>query len=63
MRWRQAGQTTTEYLMISGLITVIAIVLLTYVFGRRTLLGGCSSLTIQCVLQRVVDGIINDPAD
>ncbi len=49
--------------MISGLITVIAIVMLTYVFGRGTVLGFCAPLTIQCILQRVVDGIINDPAD
>jgi hypothetical protein len=59
-RW-QAGQTTTEYLMISGLMTTIAIALLKFVFSSSSG-GSCqSSSTISCVLQAVADTVINDP--
>lgn len=67
MRWGQSGQTTTEYLMISGIMTAIAIFILKSVFAppheraARTLCG--DAFTIQCILQRVVDDIINDPLD
>jgi len=60
-RGSEAGQTTTEYLMISGLITAIAIFILKFVFSP-SLLGQClNPSTIQCILQSVVDSIINDP--
>ena len=58
-RW-QAGQTTTEYLMISGLMTTIAIALLKFVFSSASV-GSCQPATIQCVLQTVADTVINDP--
>jgi hypothetical protein len=62
-RW-QAGQTTTEYLMISGLMTVIAIFFLKFVFSPSALGVACQTQsTIQCILQTVADRIINDPDD
>lgn len=58
-RW-QAGQTTTEYLMISGLMTTIAIALLKFVFSSSSV-GSCQPATIKCILQAVADTVINDP--
>jgi hypothetical protein len=59
--WR-AGQTTTEFLMISGLMTAIAIFFLKFVFS-----ASCPGLaaeppsTLQCILHGVADRIINTP--
>jgi len=62
-RW-QAGQTTTEYLMISGLMTVITIFLLKFVFTPSAAGLDCQSTsTIQCILQDIANKIINDPDD
>jgi hypothetical protein len=60
MRRAQAGQTTTEFLMISGLMTTVAIFILRFVWAPALPLFGCP-LTIQCILQSVVNTIINDP--
>jgi hypothetical protein len=46
----QRGQTTTEFLMISGLVTAIGIAILRYTYGP-----------FQKILQAMVDRIINDP--
>ncbi len=48
----EEGQTTTEYLMIAGLITAIAITILGYVQPR-----------FRCQLNRVVSCMINDYDD
>jgi len=48
----ERGQTATEYLMIAGLITTIAITVLTYVYPR-----------FRCQFKRVVECMINDYDD
>jgi Flp pilus assembly pilin Flp len=46
----ERGQTVTEYLMISGLMTAVAIAILRYTYGP-----------FERILQALVDRIINDP--
>jgi hypothetical protein len=59
--WR-AGQTTTEFLMISGLMTAITIVMLKFVFAASCPgIGSGTRDTIQCVLSGMADRIINMP--
>jgi hypothetical protein len=48
---REDGQTTVEYLMISGMLTVIAAAVLSYTYMPF----------VRLVLQALVDRVINDP--
>ena len=71
----EAGQTTTEYLMISGIMTAVAIAILRVAILPPQPQAACapmpcemprqiqcgSAFTIQCVLQRITDDMINEP--
>ena len=58
-RWDR-GQTTTEFLMISGIMTAVTIFLLKLVFSGP-MVDCPSTSTIQCTLQTIADAIINGP--
>ena len=67
-RRSEAGQTTTEYLMISGIMTAIAIFILRFAIVPPESPGGMpgqlqcgNAFTIQCVLQRITNDMINEP--